>query len=530
MRRPSALVAVAGALAAAAWWPAAADAGEISLGDPVSHSNCPAFCTHGPNYRFSARPTADGTEDNSLRLVPGYGSGSLSYSNGEVAYRRFGGPDARTLTGPVEGYLARVAIGANLASRFAVFACYDDGSAPCSPSSEAPGSPATSASPFNRTFELPPRGAPQKPRLGLRFLGATGSYDFHGLVIDGRVRWYAIDNQSPTVTNVTPADGQLDVSPTAAVGADVGDARLRDAYLHLDGELVAAIEAAGSLAYVPTSGMSQGEHTATITATDTAGNPQTVVSWRFSVGGGGGGGATREVTGTECASGPRMAVTFAISGPSTNVRARETNGCWAWDRVVRRDSDERLAPTSCKYSNRRNLPAGGVPVWAYDDTNPSHSSVRDRRAMLRCYQLQSRIWSVERLPTRKRKGYVFMAYNFGRWAGRDHEAARVLKARFKQLYASSDGLDLETRAAYRAWRAAPRSAAPMLNIGSPLHRTTNAQVKAAVQRVCIVARARRQYRIGLYSGSGRGERVGATRRRMVLDALDACTQKHSLSR
>lgn len=499
-----------------------ARAGEIVLGDPISHSDCPQFCAHAGNYRFSASPSASATADNSVRIVPGYGSGSHQFSKGEVAFRRFGGPSFAGLTGPVDGYFARAAVGANLAGKFEVFLCYDDGAAPCSPSSSAAGTPATGSAPFSRTFELPARGAYQKPRLGLRFLGASGSYAFNGLVVDGRVTWYALDNAVPSVAELTPARGQQDVSPTAEVAASVGDAKLDTATLHVDGALVASIHSAGRISYVPSApGLLPGVHTASVTASDVAGNPPTTATWQFTVGPGdpanpmqptppptgGEGGGQGEAARDRCVRFRVVVAAITTSFPNPDTRTR----CWEWWRL------SKFRSRVCNYARAPDkkccLKGPAYRTWAYDEVSFGHTRTEDRQAIRRCAVY--------------RRGVVYFAPDdAGRWpipghlptVSRDADRRLLL-----ELYRNS--IEIESAAAHRTWRERlqRKGYGAMINVGSPL---PNAEVKGKLLKLCRqTAGSGSAAQLGVYAGSKQLPNLTLRRQRAILAALDECTTR-----
>ena len=108
-----------------------------------------------------------------------------------------------------------------------------------------------------------------------------------------------VDTQAPTVTQLSPADNQIDVptQPTisAALGDGEGGSGIAAASLSLDGDVVGA-GGEGSVSYTPQGELTPGRHTAEVTARDSAGNVGTA-KWSFTVkaapsgdGGDGGGG------------------------------------------------------------------------------------------------------------------------------------------------------------------------------------------------------------------------------------------------
>src|SRR5205823_4756223 len=148
--------------------------------------------------------------------------------------------------------------------------------------SQAPGSPVTATG--YTTLTLPMTISPEKPRFGLRYIAASGSYDFNGINLNGRVSWYAVDNTAPVITNYSPADQTTGVLPHSTISANVADASLQNATMKLDGQSVTTISRAGAISYTSGSPLSSGMHQVVVTATDSVGNTTSPpAQWSFTV-------------------------------------------------------------------------------------------------------------------------------------------------------------------------------------------------------------------------------------------------------
>ncbi|HEY90580.1 MAG TPA: hypothetical protein G4O07_01980 [Dehalococcoidia bacterium] len=109
------------------------------------------------------------------------------------------------------------------------------------------------------------------------------SYPVFGSVIDMAY----VDNVSPTIDNLTPADGAMvtTVTPTisASLNDDLAGIDTDSVVMTVDGIVVTAVVTPTSVSYTPTTDLTENSHAVTVDASDMTGNPATQASWSFTV-------------------------------------------------------------------------------------------------------------------------------------------------------------------------------------------------------------------------------------------------------
>jgi hypothetical protein len=109
------------------------------------------------------------------------------------------------------------------------------------------------------------------------------SYPVFGVETDSAY----VDNVSPVISDLTPADGAMVTTVTPAISATLYDELAgidtTSVVMTVDSIVVSAVVTPTSVTYTPTTDLSEGSHAATVDASDVAGNPATQTSWSFTV-------------------------------------------------------------------------------------------------------------------------------------------------------------------------------------------------------------------------------------------------------
>jgi hypothetical protein len=479
--------------------PGAATAGEIPIGEPATpRQDCPASSAicHASNYAV-ATPEG-GSVTNSVRYTAR--AGTYRGGSTERMFSSFGVGAHPAWTG-IDGYRAYIDVSGTYAPLFTPFACIMPPGARADSDLCDGGFSSSQDSP--RQFIVTVRDDARRIRVGWNFAPTRQQTINGGQAMTAFVRWFALDLQPPSFA-FDPVAGDGGAEPTIS-GQARDNVSLGAVTLTIDDVEVATAGPDGRVRHTA-SGLDPGPHTATVRATDGAGNSslssQTFYVYR----------ASTSVASTLPAVRCRhfMIVVQSMTWFTRRLRDRP---CWRVWFPRKRGSRIR----ECEFDRARD-----ARVWAWNDVTAHRVAAGPTRAAILKCQKSHR----NRFP-----GVLYFAYGGGSngkvafWNLGHAPAGSLAKHRLVELYPSRSPRSLVQPAyappAYARWlnrKLGMRATyGAMVNVGSTQSDRT---VLDAVRRVC---RATTVGVMGIYAGHN-FKAQWEPRRRRVAAVLDRCTR------